>query len=71
MGLISAAKILLAHKKIIIGKGGEMLKKIGTYAREDLEVMFGCKVYLDLWVRVKENWRDNRAMLQNLGFRDE
>ena len=48
-----------------------MLKKIGTYAREDLEVMFGCKVYLDLWVRVKENWRDNRAMLQNLGFRDE
>ena len=43
-----------AHKKIIIGKGGEMLKKIGTYAREDLEVMFGCKVYLDLWVRVKE-----------------
>ena len=59
------------HKKIIIGKGGEMLKKIGTYAREDLEVMFGCKVYLDLWVRVKENWRDNRAMLQNLGFRDE
>lgn len=60
-----------AHKKIIIGKGGEMLKKIGTYAREDLEVMFGCKVYLDLWVRVKENWRDNRAMLQNLGFRDE
>ena len=60
-----------AHKKIIIGKGGEMLKKIGTYAREDLEVMFGCKVYLDLWIRVKENWRDNRAMLQNLGFRDE
>lgn len=60
-----------AHKKIIIGKGGEMLKKIGTYAREDFEVMFGCKVYLDLWVRVKENWRDNRAMLQNLGFRDE
>ena len=60
-----------AHKKIIIGKGGEMLKKIGPYAREDLEVMFGCKVYLDLWVRVKENWRDNRAMLQNLGFRDE
>lgn len=60
-----------AHKKIIIGKGGEMLKKIGTYAREDLEAMFGCKVYLDLWVRVKENWRDNRAMLQNLGFRDE
>ena len=60
-----------AHKKIIIGKGGEMLKKIGTYAREDLEDIFGCKVYLDLWVRVKENWRDNRAMLQNLGFRDE
>ncbi len=60
-----------SHKKIIIGKGGEMLKKIGTYAREDLEHILGCKVYLDLWVKIKENWRDSRAMLNNLGFRDE
>ncbi len=60
-----------SHKKIIIGKGGEMLKKIGTYAREDLEHILGCKVYLDLWVKIKENWRDSRAMLNNLGFREE
>jgi len=60
-----------SHKKIIIGKGGEMLKKIGTYAREDLESILGCKVYLDLWVKIKENWRDSRAMLNNLGFKDE
>lgn len=60
-----------SHKKIIIGKGGEMLKKIGTYAREDLENILDCKVYLDLWVKIKENWRDSRAMLNNLGFKDE
>ena len=48
-----------------------MLKKIGTYAREDLENIFGCKVYLNLWVKIKENWRDSRAMLNNLGFKDE
>lgn len=60
-----------SHKKILIGKGGEMLKKIGTYAREDLENMLGCKVYLDLWVKIKENWRDSRVMLNNLGFKDE
>ncbi len=57
-----------SHKRIIIGKGGEMLKKIGTYAREDAEQLFGAKVFLDLWVRVKENWRDNRALLCNFGY---
>ena len=55
-------------KGIIVGKGGQMLKKIGTYAREDMEAFFGQKVFLDLWVKVKENWRDNEAYLKNFGF---
>ena len=45
-----------------------MLKKIGTYAREDLEAFFGAKVNVDLWVKVKENWRDDIMSLNNLGF---
>ena len=57
-----------AHKRILIGKNGEMLKKIGTYAREDLEEFFGTKVYLNLWVKVKENWRDSEMSLNSLGF---
>lgn len=57
-----------SHKGIIIGKGGETLKKIGTYAREDLETFFGIKVNLKLWVRVKENWRDSAVNLANFGF---
>lgn len=57
-----------SHKKIIIGKGGELLKKIGTYAREDLEKVTGTKVYLNLWVRVKENWRESDALVRNLGY---
>ena len=57
-----------AHKSIIIGKNGAMLKKIGTYAREDAEKMFETKVFLDLWVKVKENWRDNRTMIRNFGY---
>ena len=60
-----------SHKKIIIGKNGEMLKKIGTYAREDLEAFFGAKVYLDLWVKVKEHWRDSELMINNFGIKDE
>ena len=48
-----------SHKRIILGKQGSMLKTIGTYAREDLEKFFGLKVYLDLWVKVKEKWRDS------------
>ncbi len=59
------------HKKIIIGKNGDMLKKIGSYAREDLEAMLGTKIYLNLWVKIKENWRDSRVMLNNLGFKEE
>lgn len=53
-----------AHKRILIGKNGEMLKKIGSYAREDLEKFFGIQVYLNLWVKVKENWRDSDFWLQ-------
>ena len=57
-----------SHKGIIVGKGGEMLKKIGSYAREDLEEFFGMKVYLNLWVKVKEKWRDSDFNLNNFGF---
>lgn len=57
-----------SHKGIIVGKGGEMLKRIGTYAREDMEAFFGTKVYLNLWVKVKENWRDSDFNLNNFGF---
>jgi len=57
-----------SHKKIIIGKNGELLKKIGTYAREELEKVTGTKVYLNLWVKVKENWRESEALVRNLGY---
>ena len=60
-----------SHKPIIIGKNGEMLKRIGTRAREDMERFFGVKVFLDLWVKVKENWRDSTAVIANFGFKDE
>ncbi|MBP3321339.1 MAG: GTPase Era [Clostridia bacterium] len=57
-----------AHKRILIGKNGEMLKKIGSYAREDLEKFFGVQVYLNLWVKVKENWRDSDFLIANFGY---
>ncbi len=57
-----------SHKRIILGKQGSMLKTIGTYAREDLEKFFGMKVYLDLWVKVKEKWRDSTFQLMNFGY---
>jgi len=60
-----------SHKGIIIGKNGEMLKKIGTYAREDLEKFFGVKIFLDLWVKIKENWRDNQNRLNEFGYKAE
>ncbi|MBQ4317306.1 MAG: GTPase Era [Clostridia bacterium] len=60
-----------SHKRIIIGKNGAMLKKIGSYAREDAEALFGTKVFLDLWVKVKENWRDRPSFLSDFGFKDE
>ena len=60
-----------SHKPIIIGKGGATLKKVGEMAREDLEAFFGMKVYLDLWVKVKENWRESDFAVSNLGFKRE
>ncbi|MBR6922277.1 MAG: GTPase Era [Clostridia bacterium] len=59
-----------SHKGIIIGKNGETIKKIGTYAREDLEEFFGCRVFLDLWVKVKKNWRDSVSAAKNFGYTD-
>jgi len=56
------------HKGIIIGKNGAQLKLIGSRAREDLEKFFGTKVFLDLWVKVKENWRNSDVLLANFGF---
>ncbi len=60
-----------AHKRIIIGKDGAMLKKIGTYAREDMEKIFSSRIYLDIWVKVRENWRDQPAYLSTLGYSDK
>lgn len=57
-----------AHKPIIIGKGGAMLKKIGSSARLDIEKLLDCKVFLNLWVRVKADWRDSELMLNELGY---
>ncbi|WP_010292578.1 GTPase Era [Clostridium senegalense] len=58
-----------SHKGIIIGKNGSMLKKISTYARQDLEKFFGSKVNLKLWVKVKKDWRDSPTMLKELGYK--
>ncbi|HIT10670.1 MAG TPA: GTPase Era [Candidatus Onthousia faecigallinarum] len=58
-------------KKILIGKGGSMLKKVGTLARHDMEEFLGKKVYLELHVKVIENWRDQEKLLKELGFDDE
>jgi len=60
-----------SHKGIIIGKNGSMLKKIGTLAREDLEKLFGTKVFLKLWVKVKEDWRNKNSVLRDLGYGKE
>lgn len=57
-----------SHKGIIIGKKGAMLKKIGELARADIEAFMGTKVFLQTWVKVKENWRDSQAQLSNFGF---
>lgn len=57
-----------SHKGIIIGKGGEKLKKIGTFARRDIEKFLNAKVYLELWVRVKEDWRNRENFITDIGF---
>lgn len=56
------------HKRIIIGKSGAMLKKISTFARQDIENFFDCKVFLQTWVKVKEDWRNRAQILQNFGY---
>lgn len=60
-----------SHKGIIVGKGGEELKRVGSYARADLEKLLGCKVYLNLWVKVKENWRDTARGVTDFGYSEE
>jgi GTP-binding protein Era len=57
-----------SHKGIVIGKGGTMLKKVGTFARSDMEKFFDCKINLKLWVKVKEDWRNRDAVLRSLGY---
>ncbi|MDO5123574.1 MAG: GTPase Era [Eubacteriales bacterium] len=57
-----------SHKGIIIGKGGKMLRKVSTKAREDMENFFDCKVNLQTWVKVKEDWRNRDGLLRNFGF---
>jgi GTP-binding protein Era len=60
-----------SHKGILVGKNGETLKRIGSYARADLEKMLEAAVYLNLWVKVKENWRDSLRGVQNFGYTEE
>ena len=60
-----------SHKGIIIGKRGAMLKKVSTLAREEMERFMGTKVYLQTWVKVKENWRDSVNAVRSFGYRDE
>lgn len=60
-----------SQKKIVIGKGGAQLKEIGKLARLDMERLFGQKVFLRLWVKVKEGWSDNERILSSLGYKDE
>ena len=57
-----------SHKRILIGKNGAMLKKISTFARQDMERFFDCKVFLQVWIKVKEDWRNRARLLQNFGF---
>lgn len=57
-----------SHKGILIGKQGNMLKKISTFSRQDIERFFDCKVNLQVWVKVKEDWRNRRALLSNFGY---
>ena len=58
-----------SQKGIVIGKNGQMLKQIGEQSRQELEVLLNCPVYLDLWVKVKKNWRDSENNLNQLGYR--
>lgn len=57
-----------SHKAMIIGKGGEKLKRIGSEARQDMERLFGGSVHLETWVKVRSGWADNATLLQSLGY---
>ncbi len=57
-----------SHKPIILGKQGQMIKKIGIHARKDIQNLLGTKVHLELWVKVKDNWRDSEFLLKNYGY---
>ena len=59
-----------SHKGMIIGKGGRKLKGIGKSARQEIEALLGTKVFLETWVKVRENWRDSDIALTNFGYRD-
>ena len=60
-----------SHKGILIGKSGSMLRRIGAEAREDMEALLGTKVFLQTWVKVKENWRDSEVQIRNFGYRND
>ena len=60
-----------SHKGIIIGKNGEMIKKISSHARQDIERFMGTKIYMETWVKVKENWRDNVNFIRDVGYRED
>lgn len=60
-----------SQKGIIIGKQGSLLKEIGKQARHDIEALLGSKTFLELWVKVKKDWRNQERVLRDLGFRNE
>ena len=60
-----------SHKGIIIGKNGEMLKQIGQMARTDIERLLNARVFLDLWIKVREDWRNNQFQMRNFGYGNE
>jgi GTP-binding protein Era len=60
-----------SQKSIVIGKAGKQLKEIGSRARREMEQLFGTKVHLQLWVKVKDGWSDDAAMIRNLGYESE
>ncbi|MBR2511824.1 MAG: KH domain-containing protein, partial [Firmicutes bacterium] len=59
------------HKGMIIGKGGRKLKGIGKSARQEIEALLGTKVFLQMWVKIRENWRDSDIALSNFGYRQQ
>ena len=59
-----------SHKGIIIGKDGRKLKGVGKSARKEIEALLGTKVFLELWVKIKENWRDSDFALSNFGYKE-